>query len=65
VRQLDSVPATAAWLAVWSSACKLAEVYWERAHQEPRVSADFHRLSAQCLSVLRAMQRRRVPASAN
>jgi hypothetical protein len=65
VRQFDSVPATAAWLAVWAGACKLAQVYWDRLAQEPRVSADFHQLSAQSLSVLRAMQRRRTPVSAH
>jgi hypothetical protein len=65
VRQFDPVPATAAWLAVWAGACKLAEVYWDRVAQEPRVSADFHQLSAQSLSVLRAMQRRRAPVSAH
>jgi len=57
-RQFDSISATAAGLAVWADACKLAEVYWDRIAQEPRVSADFHQLSAQCLSVLRVMQRR-------
>jgi HipA-like C-terminal domain len=61
VRQFDSMPATAAWLAVWADACNLAEVYWDRIAQEPRVSADFRQLSAQSLSVLRAMQRRRGP----
>jgi hypothetical protein len=64
-RQFDSVPATAAWLAVWADACKLAEVYWDRIAQEPRVSADFHQLSAQSLSVLRTMQRRRAPVAAH
>jgi hypothetical protein len=65
VRQFDPVPATAAWLTVWAGACKLAEVYWDRLAQEPRVSADFHQLSAQSLSVLRATQRRRAPVSAH
>jgi HipA-like C-terminal domain len=57
-RQFDSVPATAAWLAVWAGACKLAEVYWDRIAQEPRVSAEFRQFSAQSLSVLQKMQRR-------
>jgi hypothetical protein len=63
VRQFDSIPATAAWLAIWTDACKLAEVYWDRIAQEPRVSADFQQLSAQSLSVLRAMPRRGAPVS--
>jgi hypothetical protein len=65
VRQFDSVAATAAWLAVWADACKLAEVYWDRITQEPRVSADFHLLSAHNLTIVRAMQRRRAPVSAH
>jgi hypothetical protein len=65
VRQFDSVPARAAWLAVWAGACKLAEAYWDRVAQEARISADFHQLSAQSLSVLRAMPRRRAPVSAH
>jgi len=52
------------WL-FWAGACKLAEIYWDRVAQEPRVSADFHKLSAQSLSVLRAMPRRRAPVSAH
>ena len=64
-RQFDPVPARAAWLSVWAGACKLAEVYWDRIAQEPRVSADFRQLSAQSLSVLRAMPRRSAPVSAN
>jgi len=64
-RQFDPVPARAAWLAVWADASKLAEVYWDRIAQEPRVSADFHQLGAQSLSVLRAMQRRRAPVAAH
>ncbi len=64
-RQFDSVPATAASLAVWVDACKLAEVYWDRIAQEPRIGADFHQLSARSFSVLRAMQRRPAPVAAH
>jgi hypothetical protein len=64
-RQFNSVPARAAWLGVWADACKLAEAYWDRIAQEPRVSADFRLLSVQSLSVLRAMQHRRGPVSAH
>jgi hypothetical protein len=60
-----SVPARAAWLTVWPSARTLAEVYWDRLAQEPRISADFRQLSAQSLEVPRVMPRRGAPVSAN
>jgi hypothetical protein len=57
-RQFEWVPARAEWLAVWAGARALAEIYWDRVAQEPRISADFRHLSAQSLVVLRSMSRR-------
>jgi hypothetical protein len=59
-RQFELVPARAEWLAVWAGARTLAEMYWDRIAQEPRISADFRHLSAQSLVVLRSMSRRPV-----
>jgi hypothetical protein len=64
-RQFAPVPATAAWLSVWPRALALAEAYWDRIAQDPRVSAEFQQLSYQSLEILRAMPRRAAPVSAN
>jgi hypothetical protein len=64
-RQFAAVPATAAWLSVWPRALALAEAYWDRIAQDPRVSAEFQQLSYQSLEILRAMPRRAAPVSAN
>ena len=59
-RQFELVPARAEWLAVWAGARTLAEIYWDRIAQEPRISVDFRHLSTQSLVVLRSMSRRPV-----
>jgi hypothetical protein len=47
-----------AWLSVWSQARSLAESYWTRLVDEPRLSEDFRELCARCLESLRASSRR-------
>jgi hypothetical protein len=64
-RQFEMVPARAAWLSVWARARALAEGYWERVAQDPRISEAFKQLSHQSLAVLRAMSRRARPVAAN
>jgi hypothetical protein len=57
-RQFEMVPSRAAWLSAWARARALAEEYWDRLAQDPRISEAFRQLSHECLAVLRAMARR-------
>lgn len=59
-RQFEPAPPTAAWLSVWPQARTLAQTYWERLVDEPRLSADFKAICASCLGSLRSMSRRGV-----
>jgi hypothetical protein len=63
-RQFELIPARAEWLAVWASARTLAEIYWDRVAQEPRISADFRQLGTESLAAVRAMPRRGASVSA-
>jgi hypothetical protein len=64
-RQFEMIPARAAWLSVWARARTLAEVYWERIAQDPRISDAFRQISHQSLAALRAMSQRAGSAAAN
>ena len=63
-RQFDPGSARAEWLSVWAHARALAEVYWERLAQDPRISTDFQQLCATSLKVLRTMPRRAIAGAA-
>lgn len=56
-RRFEPPAPTAAWLSVWTRARALAEGYWNRLAQDPRMSAEFRELSAQCLAALRTSPR--------
>jgi len=63
-RTFEPPSPTAATLAVWPRARGLAERYWTRLCDEPRLSAGFRGIAAECLDVVRAIpQRRGSPAS--
>lgn len=64
-RQFELVAARAAWLTVWTRARALAEGYWDRVAQDPRISATFKQLSHHSLAALRAMPLRAAPVAAN
>jgi HipA-like C-terminal domain len=65
VRPFEPAPPTAAWLSVWPRARSLAQTYWECLAQETGVSAEFRALSAQCLTILRALPARGALAAAS
>ena len=54
-RQFEPPLPRAQWLPVWSAARSLADTYWQRLIQEPRMSGDFQQLCAMSLAALRAM----------
>jgi len=60
-RQFAPGPPTAASLSVWERARDCADTYWDGLSQEPRLSAEFRQLCAQCRAALRAMPRRATP----
>jgi len=57
-RSFEPAAPTAATLAVWPRARALAEDYWARLCHEPRLSAGFRAIAAECLDAVRAMPRR-------
>lgn len=56
-RQFEPPAPTAAWLSVWPQAHTLAQNYWQRLINEPRLSTEFRDISAQCLGALQASPR--------
>lgn len=64
-REFEPPVARASWLSVWSDARALADTYWQRLAQEPRVGSDFRQLCAQSLAALRAMPLRGARLAAN
>ncbi len=57
-RPFEPAGATAATLSVWPRARDLAESYWLRLCEEPRLSGEFRRCCESCLSAVRQLSRR-------
>jgi len=60
-RQFEPIPATSAWLSVWTRARECAEVYWQRLSEESRMSDGFRALCAKSLKAIRTMPQRPRP----
>ena len=58
-RNFEPPTPTAATLAVWPRARDLAERYWASLCAEPRLSAGFRGIAAECLDAVRAIPQRR------
>ena len=58
-RTFEPPSPTAATLDVWQRARALAERYWARLCDEPRLSAGFRGIAAECLDAVRAIPQRR------
>jgi hypothetical protein len=52
-REFVPAPPRAEWLSVWQRAHSLAEDYWSRVANDPRLSPDFQQLAARALERLR------------
>ena len=62
-RPFEAAGATAATLSVWPRARDLAESYWLRLCEEPRLSEEFRRRCEGCLGVLRQLSSQRLSAT--
>jgi hypothetical protein len=58
-RAFEPPSPTAVTLAVWPRARALAESYWMRLCDEPRLSAGFRGIAAECLDAVRSIPQRR------
>jgi DNA-binding transcriptional ArsR family regulator len=57
-RSFEPAGPTAVTLSVWPQAQEMAQQYWTRLSEEPRLSADFRARSVRCLDALQALPRR-------
>jgi hypothetical protein len=62
-RRFEAVAARAEWLSVWTRARELAQSYWDRLAQDPRISSDFRQICSAALNVLKANPRRAAAVS--
>jgi DNA-binding transcriptional ArsR family regulator len=60
-REFEPPPPSAESLAIWGTACELAERYWARLSAEPRLSADFRRRSERAAASIRRLGTRARP----